>query len=507
MTQPHPKSGPRARLQELVGALEPWHVLNEADPVITGLSNDSRATEPGHLFVAIEGEKADGHDFIPQAVEAGAAAVVCSRPPLPLPHCPVIIVRDTRWALSALADAFYGSPSRELRLTGITGTDGKTSTTEILRCILNEAGFAAGSIGTLGYCIGGRWLDAELTTPDPVSLHRSLRRMLEIGLTDACMEVSSHSLIQQRVAHLRFDAAVLTNITRDHLDTHKTRENYIAAKRMLFESLASDAVAVLPADTEFASSFRKVTRAETLTYGLENLADVRGSILSHGTAGMELLVRTPYDRYTVHTTLVGAYNAQNILAAATVAFAFGIGGEVVKEAMRGFRGVPGRLERIRIPGRTDLPAVYVDYAHTPDALRKVLTALRPMTGDMLICVIGCGGDRDRTKRPLMGKAATELADLVVFTADNSRSERTEDIIEEMLAGVRSPADRYRVEPDRARAMQLAIELAATPDCVVAICGRGCERYQEIGGRSIPFDDRLVARQIMQQIPLRRRKSA
>jgi UDP-N-acetylmuramoyl-L-alanyl-D-glutamate--2,6-diaminopimelate ligase len=321
------------------------------------------------------------------------------------------------------------------------------------------------------------------------------------------MEVSSHSLVQRRVADIDFDAAVLTNITRDHLDTHGTRENYARAKRVLFESLSPGALAILPAGGEFTDSFRRATHGEVLTYSMSGLADVRGEIRRLGLDGMEMCIRTPLGSYSVRTALFGTYNCLNILAAATVAFGYGIGGEVVKEAMRGFRGVPGRLERVRAQGRSDLPAVCVDYAHTPGALENVLNALRPLVNGKLVCVVGCGGDRDQGKRPLMGNTAASRADVVVFTADNSRRERTEDIIAQMVEGVVSPHADCRIEPDRREAIRLALELAPTPDSMVAICGRGCEAYQKMGDEKIPFDDRVVARELMTEAPSRRRMTA
>jgi len=498
---PHP-----LRLSDLLKVLEPKLVIEREDARITALTCDSRRVTPGALFVAVRGAKADGHRYIPQAVRAGAAAVVCEEPPHADPGCSLVWVEDSRLALSALADRFYGHPSRLLRMTGITGTDGKTSTTELLRRILNEAGRLAGSIGTLGICLGGCWMDTDLTTPDCVDLHAALRRMVDGGLSDACMEVSSHSLIQKRTAHVAYDVAVLTNITRDHLDTHGTVQNYARAKRLLFEGLAPDAIAVLPADSKHCKPFMRATDAEVLTYGMQNLADVKGRIARMDMDGMDVVVRTPFETYSVSTSLIGAYNCLNILAAATAAFGYGIGGEVVKEALRGFRGVPGRLERI-VTDRTDLPRVCVDFAHTPDALEKVLTTLRPLVKGKLICVIGCGGDRDTTKRPLMGRIAAERADLAVLTADNSRSERTEDIIAQMMAGIPAGHSNVRTEPDRRRAMQLAIELASTPDSMVAICGRGCERYLDLGSEKIPFDDRVVARDILEAMPQRRRMTA
>jgi UDP-N-acetylmuramoyl-L-alanyl-D-glutamate--2,6-diaminopimelate ligase len=313
--------------------------------------------------------------------------------------------------------------------------------------------------------------------------------------------------VQHRVADVPFAAAVLTNITHDHLDTHGTRENYARAKRILFEGLASGSVAVLPADSEFSESFRKATRAEVLTYGTDGLVDVKGRVVSLGMDGMEVDLRTPLETYSVRTTLTGAYNCLNILAAATVAFGFGLRGEVVRKALMGLRGVPGRLQRVRLAGRTDLPAVCVDYAHTPDSLDQVLSTLRPLVAGKLVCLIGCGGDRDRTKRPIMGDIATRRAHITVFTADNSRSERTEDIIAQMVGGVTAPFANYIVEPDRRRAIELAIRLAPSPDSMVVLCGRGCERYQKIGDQNIPFDDRHVAQEIMENMPARRRRTA
>jgi UDP-N-acetylmuramoyl-L-alanyl-D-glutamate--2,6-diaminopimelate ligase len=501
------KRNPEVRLSELLQSVEGARLLRPGDPPIAGLAADSRAVSPGALFVAVRGTAADGHEFIPDAVQRGAAAVVCQRPPARPPQCPLIRVPDSRVALSALAAAYHGQPSRRLRVTGVTGTDGKTSTTTILRAILAEAGLRAGAVGTLGYYMDGHWLDSDLTTPDPISLHRCLRRMAELGLRDVCMEVSSHSLIQHRVTDVAFDAAVLTNITRDHLDTHGTRESYARAKRLLFEQLEPGAVAVLPAHSEFLRCFRTHTRAEVLTYGMGGLADVSARILSLSLEGMEILLQTPFEAYCVRTSLIGSYNCMNILAAATTAFAFGIGGEAVKEALRALPGVPGRLEKVSAPGRDDLPLVCVDYAHTPDALRKVLTTLRPLVAGRLVCLIGCGGDRDRTKRPLMGRIAAEGADVAVFTADNSRSERTEDIIDQMLAGLTAEKATYRIEPDRRSAIGLAVRLAGSPGSMAVICGRGCERYQVLGDRRIPFDDRAVAREALRHAPRGRRKTA
>lgn len=497
----------RHRLCDLLGCVPVKELLNPAATSITSISDDSRQVSKGALFVAVPGSRTDGHLYIADALERGAAAAVCERTPEPLPSCPVALVADSRRARSALADAFYGSPARELRITGVTGTDGKTSTTEILRAILNEAGCVAHSVGTLGYRTAARWHETGLTTPCPIKLHGLFRRMADAGVEDCCMEVSSESLVQDRVRDVDFDAAVLTNITQDHLNTHGTRENYARAKRILFEQLEPRTIAALPAGSEFLDPFRGATRAEVLTYGMGQVADVRARILDLRMTGMELLVQTPLDGYTVRTGLIGSFNCLNILAAATVAFGFGIRAAAVKEALRTFAGVPGRLEQVSLAARDDLPAVVVDYAHTPAALEKVLGVLRPLVPGKLICVVGCGGDRDTTKRPLMGRIASEGADAVVFTADNSRNEQTEDIIAQMLEGVGRARGACHVEPDRRQAIERAVRLAAGPDSMVAICGKGCEQYLDLGDRRIPFDDRVVARQVLEQAPRTRRKSA
>jgi len=507
MTPQHDHQERRWRLRDLTRGLQVLREVNEANPVVIGVVDDSRNVSPGDLFVAVRGAKVDGHDYIAAAAHQGAAAIVCADMPFPAPNCTVIQVPDSRRALSALANAYFDAPSRALRVTGITGTDGKTSTTHILNAILEEAGRSCGTIGTLGYTIGDRQFDTDLTTPGALALHRTFDQMRAAGLQDVCMEVSSHSLVLQRVADVAFDTAVLTNITQDHLDFHRTREEYAKAKKLLFVGLVPGSVAVLPADSEFCRPFADATEAEVLTYGMRELADVKGRILRMDMHGMEIEVRTPFETYRVHTPLIGAYNCQNILAAATAAFGCGIAGETVQQAMETFRGVPGRLERVRLPGRADLPGVCVDYAHTPGALEKVLTTLRPLVSGKLICLIGCGGDRDATKRPIMARIATECADVVVLTADNSRSERTEDIIGQMVAGIESELAQYYIEPDRRKAIELAISLAPSADSMVALCGRGCEQYQKIAGRSIAFDDRLVARQIMTKMPVRRRRTA
>ncbi|MDP6106929.1 MAG: UDP-N-acetylmuramoyl-L-alanyl-D-glutamate--2,6-diaminopimelate ligase [Candidatus Brocadiia bacterium] len=503
-------------LGELTGALQtvetaPRHCAHWRDVQVLCVTDDSRLVEPGEgaLFVAVRGEQADGHGFIPEALARGACAVVCEQraapvgAPSPLPERPAIRVQDSRRALSALAAAFNGRPADALCMVGVTGTDGKTTTTELCRAILNEAGLKVGSLGTVKYNFAAHAVDSPQTTPHPLALHAMLREMVQEGLTHVCMEVSSHAIVQQRTADVPFDVAVLTNVTEDHLDYHRTPEAYVLAKQRLFEGLDETATAVLNAASPICERFAAACPGRVLTYGLDRPADVTGRKRSENMRGMDILVETPAGAYELQTPLTGDYNAENLLAAAVAAFALGIDEETVRRAVRGFAGVAGRLELIEAPPGLGLPGIFVDYAHTPNALRSVLESLRSLTPGRLICVFGCGGDREKQKRPLMGAASAELADLTVLTSDNSRSEATEQIIAEIAQGI---AD-YIAEPDRRRAIEKAIDLADSPQDVVAICGRGCERVQDLGERRLPFDDRVVAREIVGAISAKQRRSA
>ena len=505
--KPDYNNGSVKPLSSLVRNLKVRRTLHFANLPICSVTQNSRQAVRNTLFVAIKGTRADGHDFIPHALKRGASAVVCEDLPDPLPPCPVMQVADSRYALSALADACNSHPSRRLEVLGITGTDGKTSTATMLASILEGKGFDVGTLGTVSYRLGARCLDSGLTTPNAVSLHQMLREMVDAELSHACMEVSSHALAMHRTAHVRFDVAVLTNITEDHLDFHETREGYIRAKQMLFEQLEPDSIAVLNADSPVCSRFSDATPATVLTYGRSNWADVTGDILSMDMHGMRIAIRTPFENYEVSTPLIGDYNCENVLAAATAAFAAGCSAEEVRSALNEFKGVPGRLEKVTVPGRDDLPLVVVDYAHTPNALGKVLSTLRPLVQGDLVCVFGCGGDRETQKRPTMGRAASRLADYTVVTSDNSRSEKTEDIMEDILEGIEGPASSYTLEPDRREAIRKGIEKAARPHSLVAICGKGDESVQELSDGKFPFDDRQVARKILENMPRRGKQIA
>lgn len=484
-------------LSRLVASLSPAQWSRYRDELVLDVTDDSRRVRPGSLFVAVPGVAVDGHRFVAQALEWGACAVVCEALPQPLPECPVVLVPDARAALSALAAAFNRHPAHRLCMVGVTGTDGKTTTTELCRAILATAGHEAGALGTVSYNLGGCTLHSNQTTPHPLALHGMLREMECEGLTHVCMEVSSHSLVQKRTADVPFRVAALTNVTQDHLDFHGSLENYVAAKQLLFAGLGRSATAVLNADSSVCARYMEVCLGNTLTYGMAADADVKGVRLSAGLDGMTMAVSTPDGPYELCTPMVGAYNCENILAAVTVALALGVDSEAVREGVAGFRGVAGRLERIGMPRGQNAPGgVFVDYAHTPNGLRSVLSALRELTRGRLICLFGCGGDREKLKRPMMGRVGAELADVTIVTSDNSRSEPTVEIIAQIVAGMPETGARCIAEPDRRTAIELALDQAHSPDDVVAICGRGCEQIQVIGGDHIPFDDRAVTRQIL-----------
>ncbi len=497
----------RRNLDQLAAALNVCEKVNWRRTSVTSITDDSRGVGRGSLFVAVRGELHDGHSFIDDAVRRGASALVCQNRPSRLPDGPVLIVPDSRHALSALAAAFYETEKTGPKVIGITGTDGKTTTSCLIHALLNGSTNRAGLLGTLKYDLGTRTLESTQTTPHPLTLHSMLREMSDAGSNYAVMEVSSHSLVHRRVAHVPFDMAVLTNVTEDHLDFHGTLENYIRAKGLLFEQLSADAVAVLNADCPVWKRYAEKTRASVLTYGIDSLCDIKLAGRTSGIDGTRMFVRNPFETYEISTRLVGDFNCENILACAAVGFAAGIGAEEIQQTLQNFNGVPGRLEKVTCLQNPQQPSCFVDYAHTPDALRKILTTLKPLTRGQLICVFGCGGDRERQKRPKMGHIATSVADIAIMTADNSRSEQTEDIIDEILGGVNRSGGRYLVEPDRRRAIEKAMEAARSSDDVIVVCGKGAEQFQYIGNAKIPFDDRQVCRQIMENCGSKKRKRA
>ena len=461
---------------------------------ITGIAYDSRTVAPGHVFVALRGQHADGTAFARQAIERGAAVIV-SEPSAPEGVAvPWTTVENARLALALLASAFYRHPSRDMRVVGITGTNGKTTTAYLLASIFEAAGIRCGLLGTVAYRIGDQMTDATRTTPEAPDVQRLLREMVDKGCGACAMEVSSHALSLARVDGMTFAAGVFTNLTRDHLDFHADMEAYFQAKRRLFEMLPAGAPSLVNVDDPRGAALLE-TAGRPVTYAINRPADITPGPLSFSLDGLVFDVRTPRGTVRVSSKLVGRPNVYNILAAVSTATALDLPFDAIERGVRLLDGVPGRFQLVS-DGRDEVTVV-VDYAHTDDALRNLLDTARPLARGRLITVFGCGGDRDRTKRPLMGAVAGRLSDVIVITSDNPRSEDPAKIIEEIRRGItpdtRRPEQRQLAIVDRRTAITKAIELARPGDLVL-IAGKGHEKYQVIGDRVLPFDDVAVARE-------------
>jgi UDP-N-acetylmuramoyl-L-alanyl-D-glutamate--2,6-diaminopimelate ligase len=500
------------RLSALLAALPPELAPRgggpEGDPVIRGLSTDSRAVAPGDLFVALRGTSADGHDFLAEARALGAVALLVERAPAPEPGCPAVVVPDTRRALAPLSARFYGEPARELRLVGVTGTNGKTSTTFLVASMLEAAGVPTGVIGTVGVRYADEHERAVNTTPESLDLQRTLRAMRTKQVHAVAMEVSSHGLALGRVSGCRFEVAALTNLTQDHLDFHGTMEAYRAAKTLLFsrEYLAPGAAAVVNVDDPSAERFVAAARAAgarvlRVSRDAEAAAEVRVERAEVGLAGTRARLALPDGAVDVALPLVGDFNVENLVVAAGVAAGLGLPPEAVARGASACPQVPGRTERVGadVPGA---PTVLVDYAHTPDAVEKLLRTVRPLARARLITVFGCGGDRDRGKRPLMAEAVARWSDRTVATSDNPRTEDPLHILRDVEVGLAKLTRvepealdardaSYAVVPDRRAAIGLALRIAR-PDDIVVLAGKGHEDYQIVGRERLPFDDREEA---------------
>ncbi len=486
-------------LLELSQQLLLARIVGDGSVGVRSLETDSRQVRSGCLFFCLPGHTVDGHDYAEQALAQGAAALVVSRE-LPLP-APQLVVPDTRNALAIVADYYYGRPSHRLKPVGVTGTNGKTTTTYLVERIWADAGVSAGVIGTIETRYGGQSFPMSGTTPDVLRLQTIMRDMVEAGTERCVMEVSSHALHQGRVKGCDFRTAIFTNLTQDHLDYHVTMEAYEAAKGLFFARLGnaySDdprerKFAVLNADDEASERFAKLTSAEVLTYGIENEADLRASDVRITAGGTSFRLESPFGSRRVGLRLVGKFNVYNALAALGAALCEGIALEGAISSLEGIPGVPGRVE----PVDAGQPyAVIVDYAHTPDGLENVLNTVKELAAGKIICVFGCGGDRDAGKRPIMGRIAAELADEIIATSDNPRTENPERILKDIEAGLKEAGvspDRYELEPNRRSAIEKAVDRAGPGD-VVLIAGKGHETYQIIGRETHDFDDRLVAKE-------------
>jgi UDP-N-acetylmuramoyl-L-alanyl-D-glutamate--2,6-diaminopimelate ligase len=451
---------------------------------------DSRACRPGDLFVAIVGTRADGHDFVDEALARGATAILAERP-LPTVGVPVCVVPDTREAFGEICHALAGWPSRRLRVIGVTGTNGKTTTTQLIKSVLEAAGHRTGVLSTLEYNDGSETEPADWTTPPASALAHLLARMADGGCSHAVVEISSHAIAQRRIAGIELVAACLTNLRRDHLDYHETLLNYHRTKGRIFQYLSPGGVAVINADDPASLDYAPLVPSGVLSVAMHKPANVTAALVERFKSEQTFLVTAGEMTAAVRTAMIGDHNISNCLMAAAVGLAEGIDLPTIVRGLENVGRVAGRLERIEC-GQPF--GVYVDYAHTSDALAVALDTLAEVTAGRLICVFGAGGNRDASKRPLMGRAVEARADVAIVTTDNPRHEDPQAIAAEVIAGFEQPAE-ARYVPDRAEAIGYALSLATADDCVL-IAGRGHERYQTIGGQRFPLDDREIARRYL-----------
>ncbi len=518
------------KLQNLLDGIEVAEITGDRNPEITGVVSDHRKVKPGYAFICYQGLNVDGHSFIIGAIQNGAIAIISEKKTSELPNNVTgVITPNGRKAQALGAANWYGNPARRLKLTGITGTNGKTSTAHLTYGILKAHGLKTAVLGTVGHTFDANDSNANgkhpskieipalLTTPDAFQLHAMLKQIADAGIEHVVMETSSQGLAQHRLAGLTFNTAVFTNLTQDHLDYHGTMENYLAAKLMLFEQLSPDGIAILNADSSATAHIvAHTSHKDILTYGLENEADLAAQDIE---ISLKELAFTAVQREsrTTNTSdrtgteikakirLLGSYNIYNALAAIGVGFRYSCSAAAIRQGLA-TTVVPGRFECVNPFGEQGKDfAVIVDYAHTPDGLENVLTAARGITEGRLISVFGCGGDRDRGKRPKMGAISTQIADMSVVTSDNPRTENPDEIISEIVSNLPHDAA-FLCISERREAIRRAI-MDAQPGDVVVIAGKGHENYQEIHGKRFPFDDREVASEILQQLPLHSQQPA
>ena len=489
------------QLKTLAGAIPVRQVIGPLDRAVESIAYDSRRVQRNGLFVALRGEKNDGHEFIGQAIENGASVIVAEREEKN-PRATCLLVENTRTALADLAATFYGLPARRLKLAAVTGTNGKTTTTFLIKHICEKAGLRCGLIGTVRYEIGERVLPAARTTPESLDLQELLAQIANAGCRAAAMEVSSHALTQERVRGLEWDVAVFTNLTQDHLDYHGTMKNYFESKAKLFAQLAQQQkkrkpVAVVNMDDYYGEQLldKIDTKISLITFGMGVRADFRASNYRMEFGGTSYQLDARGKSYLVRLPLIGRFNVANSMAALAAANALGLNLREAVLSLGKSPQVPGRLEMV--PAKRQFQ-VFVDYAHTPDALLNVLKTLRQLEPGRLIVVFGCGGDRDRQKRPLMGRIADQNADYSIITSDNPRKEDPNAIISEIEKGFGS--DRYEKVAGRAEAIARAIALAQPRD-IILIAGKGQETYQEFADHTVPFDDIQVARRAIEDRPV------
>lgn len=491
------------KLNNLLKFIRVIKVEGDTSIPVTGLAYHSQRVQPGYIFFCLKGNRADGHDYIPQAVNAGAVAVVMEKE-REVKRAVKILVPDVRVAMAAISQLYYDSPSQKLRLIGVTGTNGKTTTTHLIEVILASQNYKTGLLGTIKYKIGNETFPVLATTPEAPDLQKMLRFMVDKGVSHAVMEVSSHALELNRVSGCDFDIAVLTNVTEDHLDFHQAFSRYLSAKGKLFSLLGGNFLkgplprfAVLNRDDPNYTYFLKQTAVQSISYGIREDAEIKAQGIEVKSEGVRYQLISPWGRESFSLKLTGTFSVYNALAATAVALMEGIPLTEIKRALEKVEGVPGRFERVDL-GQDFL--VIVDYAHTPDGLKNILEATRSFARGKIITVFGCGGERDRSKRPVMGRIAGEYSDYCILTSDNPRGEDPWQIIQEVEAGLKEKkvyGSGYSVLPDRYEAIKFGIELARPGDTVI-IAGKGHESYQIFSDYTIPFSDREVAEEIIKR---------
>jgi UDP-N-acetylmuramoyl-L-alanyl-D-glutamate--2,6-diaminopimelate ligase len=473
---------------------------------ISGMACDSKAVKPGHLFVALKGSKVNGADFIDEAIERGASAILldaCDKGIFKRGDT-FIYVKDARLGLAQACRAYFGDISGKMRLIGVTGTNGKTTITYLMESLFKAAGEEAGIIGTVNYRFGKRLIPAVNTTPGALELYSLLSSMRKEKIKNCVMEISSHSLELGRVETLKFDTAIFTNLTREHLDFHKNMEDYLNAKLKLFEKIKKDGFAIIniddPSAAKIIEKVKSDAKAKIITYGIDSEADVTAKDINLSRRGLKFqlgVVEQSSAPIEIKSSLIGRHNIYNVLASIAAAIAIGMGLKDITKGVEAMKGLPGRLESV---GCGQNFSVYVDYAHTEDGLENVLKSLRELKPRNLISVFGCGGNRDRFKRPGMGKISTELSDKVFITSDNPRNEEPTDIINEIAKGIDPEKDNYVIEPDRFSAIKKALAEAQKGD-IVLVAGKGHETYQIFKDTTVPFDDREVVKRILKEAGL------
>lgn len=492
------------RLSDLIKHIEYKKIIGPSDVMINGMNYDSREVSPGDLFFCLPGAALDGHEFALPAANSGAVVLVVERE-LAIDGLTQVLVTDSRKAMGVLSAVYYRYPSQELRVIGVTGTNGKTTTTHLIKAILEEAGFGVGLIGTIHILIGDKVLPVKNTTPASLDLQKLLRAMVDFGLEYVVMEVSSHALALGRVEGCEYDTAVFTNLTRDHLDFHQTFDNYASAKALLFEGLGTGSVkigpktAVINIDDIYGAYMVERSGAVVVsTFGVVNKADIYAENVQVTAKGTSFTIVTQQGEFELSLKLTGMFNVYNVLAAASAALAEGISNAIITQALEKLGSVSGRFE---VVDEGQNFAVVVDYAHTPDGLENVLLTARELSKGRVLVVFGCGGDRDRTKRPIMGALAARYADYIIVTSDNPRSEDPLLIMEDIVRGITDSglsSDKFKLMADRREAIRSALTQAYSED-IVLIAGKGHETYQILKDKTIPFDDREIAREILKEL--------